>query len=314
MKLFLFLVVALSAVIHCEACAGHSVPPQIPQSFIGTVIQGCTPRVITAVSQIVPDPTKCNLPLAGNGCDLCGLRLYKPEVAGTFLVQPIYNDLNTASSDHIKATECKCSDGCYFHRSSITQFGIEPLPTNVNGVSGSFSEPFACFSGITMPGTATRSANNTFLIWCENDGGCPNDVVARFSFLIRFELLSPNRPATTSNFVPKITTLPPTKCLLDRLSKNTQDFLRGRSNRNGPRSVQTPKPPALPSKNRDQCSPCNTNRQCKSRICYQNTCIRKNSKSAKKTCGIASRAAPRPVDNCSASERVASCVRSCLNN
>lgn len=289
-----------SLVTVINACANHS-PPQIPNSFLGTVEQGCTPGGISAVTDLLTDPSLCDLPLAPNGCDVCKLRLYLPEsTSSRFLVQPLFGDFSTDQNEHIEATKCKCSEGCYFHQSSITKFGDFPLPNGLTA-TGTFSEPFACYSGSSMGGEGTPKF--TFLIWCESDGGCPNDVIARYSFLIRFELFSPNRPATTSIFTAKVTSLPTSKCLVDRLDKRILEFLT-----KGNQSGATPAPPtAKPPTLRGECAFCRRNKQCRSGVCYENKCIRGRNASAKARCGLGGGAS-----TCKKSASVHKCVQSCL--
>lgn len=240
-KTFAFILIFAYTVYQGQACRSHG-PPSVPQSYIGTVGQGCTPKVIIAVSQLITNPTKCDLPLGDIGCNLCGLRMYKPETTTSrFLIQPLTNDFSTAHADHVEAMKCKCSEGCYFHKASITQLGIELLPSGISGVTSSFSEPFACYSGISTPSVASYPSF-TFLIWCENDGGCSNTVVARYLYFARFETLSPNRPATTRIFVPKITTLPSSKCLIAQLPQGVRDFISGTSTATLPPSTTLPVP------------------------------------------------------------------------
>lgn len=50
-------------------------------------------------------------------------------------------------------------------------------------------------------------------------------MVARYNFLARFELSSPNRPATKSLFVAKIATLPQSLCLRKSFSDSAFDLL-----------------------------------------------------------------------------------------
>lgn len=232
MKVTFSFVVFCTLLVQLDGCATHQPAPSIPQTFIGTVGQGCTPTTIATVTDLVTDPTKCDLGLY-RGCDLCKLNLYLPETTTSrFLVQPLLRDTFVDDTPHVEGTECKCSDGCYFHRSSITQLGIEPLPSGTDGTVGSFSEPFACFSGTFMPTLAT-APTYTYLIWCENDGGCPNDLVARYSFLIRFELSSPNRPPVKDTVTPKVTSLPETSCLKVSLPARVRKFLKGKGSMKG---------------------------------------------------------------------------------
>lgn len=269
MNVLLFAIILIASIIGTDGCANHS--PQrsrVPNSFLGTVQQGCTPGAISSVQRLLTDPSKCNLPAGPGGCDLCKLRLYLPETtASRFLVQPLRNDLGLTHAPHIEGTACRCSDGCFFHKSSITKFGEFPLPKGITG-RGTFSEPFGCYSGSSVQ--SKQNPTFTYLIWCETDGGCENDVVARFSHAIRFELLSPNRPTTKSIFTAKITTLPRTKCVMKEMSEKVRRFIVGKL---GTQRV---------------CEGCKFGAQCRSKVCYDGKCIKSVSRVDRAQCGISS--------------------------
>lgn len=299
--------VLILVIVGTDACANHS-PPQIPNSFLGTVEQGCTPGAISAVTALLTDPSKCHLPLASGGCNLCKLRLYLPETTSSrFLVQPQFNDLGLDHNSHVEGTQCKCSEGCFFHQSSITRFGNFPLPNGLTA-TGTFSEPFACYSGSSMP--SETNPTFTYLIWCETDGGCPNNVVARFSFVTRFELLSPNRPAIKSIFTAKITSLPSTKCLINEMDKATVNFIQGTSGGAPPDILATPSTPA-PVRRRKNCRGCNNGSQCQSSVCFRKKCVKSRSSRDKAACGFPT---PRPVPHgsCRKEESQNECIRKCL--
>lgn len=305
MRTIFFIAFALATAIGSNACANHS-PPQVPNSFLGTVEQGCTPGNIIAATALLTDPSRCNLPLASGQCNLCKLRLYLPETTTSrFQVQPLFTDLGVANAQHIEATKCKCSEGCYFHQSSITKFGSFPLPNGLTA-QGTFSEPLACFSGISSA-SASNSAY-TYLIWCETDGGCPNPVVARYSFVSRFELLSPNRPATKSIFTAKITSLPPTKCLVSEMDERTRKFISG----DGTAPVVATVAPTAPKPPRSECSSCNSGRNCSSRICFRKVCVKSLKKEDKANCGIFDSAPSKPSSTCRSEKRTSHCIKKCL--
>lgn len=228
MKGFSSTVVFLSLIASIVACGTHSPGRGVPQTFIGTVGQGCTPGAIEDVFNFVADPTKCDL-LFPRSCNLCNLRLYKPELTiSKFFVQPLHEEFSTLDVHHVEAVNCKCSDGCFFHRSSMTQLGIEPLPVGNDGKKGSFSEPFACFSGSFTKDQKGNPAYS-YLTWCENDGGCPNNIVARYIYLISFELFTLTRPRTKGAFKPQFATLPVSDCIRKRLPEGVHKFLQGDS-------------------------------------------------------------------------------------
>lgn len=196
------------------------------------------------------------------------------------MVQPLKRDCNTQHIPHVEATECKSSEGCYFHKSSISKFSGYPLPSDV-GTTGSFSEPFACFSGIST--TKSPTPTFTYLIWCETDGGCPNTVGARYSFLIQYELLIPNRPGVKDLISPKVVSLPEDKCLISEMSPDTVNFLREGSSE-PPVQPQPPKPVKPLTA---ECGRCRKGRTCVSSICTQNKCVRSLSPSTKQGAGLA---------------------------
>lgn len=305
MNLILSTMVLMVTVIGTDACANHS-PPRVPNSFLGTVQQGCSPGSISSVQKLRTDPSKCSLPAAPGGCDLCKLRLYLPEsTTSRFLVQPVRNVLGLTHDTHIEGTACKCSDGCFFHKSSITKFGKFPLPSGITG-RGTFSEPLACYSGSSMPNE--KKPKFTYLIWCETDGGCPNSVVARFSHLIRFELLSPNRPTTKSIFTAKVTTLPRTKCIMKEMSERVRTFIQG-NGANG--ALLNGVPGSVPGSISPQndCGRCAFAAQCRSRLCFSGKCVKSLSSSDKAACGF-----PTPptvsTDKCNSQN---ACIRACLS-
>lgn len=214
------------------SCAPHSRRSVYPQTFVGTVAQACTPGNITSAAQLKADPTKCNLKLT-LGCDLCGLRLYKAETTtARFLIQPMDETTFLQDITHVHATDCKCERGCFFHHSSITQFGIEPLPTGTDGNLGGFSEPFACFSGSITPVGRTKPVD-VFQTWCESDGGCPNHIVARYAYLTRAETGEPDRPQNKGVFTPHVATLGAGVCQSKHFSEKIDMFMKGLRGGNG---------------------------------------------------------------------------------
>lgn len=293
----------LSLTWKADACKAHNPPIiQVPQTFLGTVEQGCTPGAITTVSALLTDPSKCDLPLGPSGCNLCKLRLYRPvKTTSRFEVQPLTKDFSTVSPEHVEATKCKCSDGCYFHESSISRFGGYPLPSDVGSV-GKFSEPFACFSGISMP--TGPAPTFTYLIWCESDGGCPNPVVARYNFVIALELLSPNRPATKSLFIPRILTLPKSKCLQNEMDPATKDFIRGKTT-----TPPVTRPPRTTKPSlKAECSKCRRAKECRTRKCVQSKCVRSSDPIDLVRCGLGGGG----TGQCDKAERLGRCVKACV--
>lgn len=294
MKLLLSIAIILPYFFSCDACAGHSRPGQSPKpnTYLGTVQQGCSPGVIASVAQLIIDPTRCDLRLGPLGCDLCQLRLYLPAMTSSkFTVQPLEGEFSINSAPHIEATKCKCSEGCYFHQASISPMKGFPAPKR-------FSEPFACFSDISTGGT---SPVFTFLIWCESDGGCPNQIVSRYMFFSRFEVLSPSRPAHDKGniFLPRIVELPKSKCKTEGMSEESKNFIRG-----------VKKPTVTEKKTPDgrECSKCRKAKKCISGICFEGKCLKSLSDADKKKCGIATGG----NGTCNEAERVKSCMRACL--
>lgn len=300
-------IILMVIIIGTDACANHS-PGGVPNSYLGTVQQGCTPGSISSVNKLRTDPSKCNLPVAPGGCNLCKLRLYLPEnTPSRFLVEPLGKNSRLTHATHIEGTACKCSDGCFFHRSSITNFGLLPLPKSITG-RGPFSEALACYSGSSMP--RGNKINFRYLTWCEKNGGCPNSVVARFSHLIRFELLNPNRPTKKNVFMGKVTTLPGKKCKFEKMSEQMRSFIQARNNKSTSSVLENAVPSGITGASALQkhCQSCTFAAQCVSMLCFYGKCVKSLSSADKAECGI-----PPPMTVSNNRHKVQNeCIRACL--
>lgn len=154
-----------------------------------------------------------------------------------------------------------------------------------------------------MPNRAAKPTY-TYLIWCETDGGCPNPVVARYLFITRFETLSPNRPATQSKFIPKITILPPSKCIANKMPATIRSFISGKLN-----GISTPAGP-FP----DNCKKCKLNKDCESRLCVSKRCVRSLNTDDVRSCFSRPKPVPERGGNCNGAQRISACVSGCLSN
>lgn len=334
MKLLISLTLLFTTLHQTLACSGHRSPAarRIPNTFLGTIEQGCSPGEIASVGQLILDSSKCYLPLGPPGCNLCKLRIYVPQTTNSiFTVQALAGEFSRAATPRVEGTKCRCSEGCYFHQSSVSAEPGSSHPT--------FSEPFACYSGIS-----TRNPQlDTYLIWCESDGGCPNSVVARYHYFIRFELLSANRPATKSVVTAKIASLPGYKCRAEGMTENVRNYIRGNSDNpttgglgpkpgRSPRPRRSPKPSKIPKASKSpraskspkpssnatpskspkpqkgqECDACRNARNCESKICYKKKCLLSNSEQDKANCGVG-------APTCDEDERVSRCINTCIRS